>query len=63
MQAFTDEEKDNEHEGHIHAHTHTTHGHTHISTIPSEGISSEELCYSTSDWLLSKFIFCSNLSH
>ena len=24
-------------------HTHTTHGHTHISTIPSEGINSEEL--------------------
>ncbi|KAK4595014.1 hypothetical protein RGQ29_018666 [Quercus rubra] len=43
IHAFTDEEKDNEHEGHIHVHTHTTHGHTHISTIPSEGINSEEL--------------------
>ena len=26
-------------------HTHTTHGHTHISTIPSEGINSEELTH------------------
>ena len=43
MQAFTDEEKDNEHEGHIHVHTHATHGHAHGSTIPSEGINSKEL--------------------
>ena len=65
MQAVTDEEKDNEHEGHIDVHTHVTHGHAHGSTIPSEGINSKELTRHrviASNWLLSKFIFYSNLS-